>query len=69
MFWLFVGKPGFDWGHPLFRQEPTYMVYEQLRAMGRAAKLVGLNKKQIRDIFWNNAIRLIRSIRQAQKTV
>lgn len=66
-FWVFVGKPDFDWGHLLYHQEPTYVIYEQLRAMGRAAKLLGLSKKQIRDIFWNNAIGLLKELRRAKK--
>ncbi len=69
LFWSLVGRPGFQWRADFLLTQPTFVVYEQLRAMSRAARLVGLGKRDIRNIFWNNAIRLIRSIRQAQKTV
>lgn len=69
LFWSLLGRQGFQWRAGVLLTQPTFVVYEQLRAMSRAAKLVGLGKRDIRNIFWNNAIRLIRSIRQAQKTV
>ena len=69
LFWVLVGRPGFYWGDPRHIIQPTFVVYEQLRAMSRAAKLVGLPKRDVRNIFWNNAVRLIREIRQAEKNV
>ena len=38
----------------------TSVLYEQLRALRRAAHSVGLNKVQIEDIFYNNAIQLLK---------
>lgn len=37
----------------------TFVRYEQLRAMRRAAKRLGLGRAQIEDIFCNNARRLV----------
>ena len=40
----------------------TFYIYEQLRAMRRAARLHGLTRSQIEDIFFNSADRLVRSV-------
>ena len=64
LFWLLVGQPGFLWGDERHCVQPTFVVYEQLRAMARAARLVGVGKKDIHNIFWNNAIRLLKEIRK-----
>ena len=63
-FWEMIGRSGYKWTVPkLFPWQPTFVVYEQLRAMARAARRVGLAKKDIRNIFWNNAAKLIKDIR------
>ncbi|MEA3339948.1 MAG: amidohydrolase family protein, partial [Chloroflexota bacterium] len=41
----------------------TFVRYEQLRAMRRAAKRVGLGREQIEDLFRNTARSLVRSVR------
>lgn len=41
----------------------TFVRYEQLRAMRRAALRLGLNRAQIEDLFCNTAVRLIESAR------
>ena len=38
----------------------TVVLYEQLRALRRAAYSVGLDKLQVEDIFYNNAIQLLK---------
>lgn len=63
LFWTLLGRKGYKWNTQHFTNRPTFVVYEQLRAMSRAAKLVGLGKKDIGNIFWNNAVRLIKEIR------
>ncbi len=41
----------------------TFVRYEQLRAMRRAAKRLGLNHGQIEDLFCNTARRLVQSVK------
>ena len=41
----------------------TFVLYEQLRAMRRAALQLGLARPQIEDIFCNTAARLVESVR------
>ncbi|NIA06091.1 MAG: amidohydrolase family protein [Actinobacteria bacterium] len=66
LFWLPIGRPGFQWGQGIFAMQPTFVIYEQLRAMSRAARLVSLPAKDIRRVFWDNAVGLIKSIRQSK---
>lgn len=40
----------------------TFVRYEQLRAMRRATKRIGLNRGQIEDVFCNTARRLVGSV-------
>ena len=42
--------------------ELTFYLYEQLRAMRRAAIRLGLTRKQIQDIFFTTGDRLVRSV-------
>ena len=42
--------------------ELTFYLYEQLRAMRRAALRLGLTREQIQDIFFNTGDRLVRSV-------
>ena len=62
LFWDVVDWTYFARPESKFLREPTFVIYEQLRAMSRAAKLVGLSKKNIREMFWGNAMRLLKSI-------
>jgi predicted TIM-barrel fold metal-dependent hydrolase len=41
----------------------TFVLYEQLRAMRRAALRLGLTRAQIEDLFYNTAARLVESAR------
>lgn len=41
---------------------PTFVRYEMLRAMRRAAMNQGFSKKQMKDLFYNNAVRLVSSV-------
>ena len=43
----------------------TFYLYEQLRAMRKAALRIGLTRKQIEDIFFTTADRLVGSVAQA----
>jgi amidohydrolase family protein len=45
----------------------TFTRYEQLRAMKRAAKRLGLTREQNEDLFHNTAARLIASVRKSEK--
>lgn len=65
--WVLVGRVGFPWKSGTHLTQPTFVAYEQLRAMSRAAKIVGLGRKDIRDIFWNNAVKLLEQIRQERQ--
>ena len=67
LFWSLIGRLGYQWKQGHFLIQPTFVIYEQLRAMSRAAKLVSLSKRDIGNIFWNNAVSLIKDIRQANK--
>ncbi len=58
---------GASWGDltPTTNQlggELTFYLYEQLRAMRRAALRLGLTRKQIQDIFFTTGDRLVRSV-------
>ena len=68
LFWSMVGGSAFNWGRKPFPIQPTFVIYEQLRAMSRAAKMVNLSKRDIGNIFWNNATALIKDIRQARRS-
>lgn len=46
----------------------TFVRYEQLRAMRRAAKRLGLGPGQIEDLFHNTAARLVESVRAGAGT-
>jgi len=41
----------------------TFMVYEIILAIRRASERVGLSREQLRDIFYNNGMALINSVR------
>lgn len=40
----------------------TFMLYESIRAFQEAARRVGLSREDVRDVFCNNAARLLRGI-------
>jgi len=41
----------------------TFMAYEIILAIRRAAERIGLNKKQIRDIFYENGAAILRKVK------
>lgn len=43
----------------------TFVRYEMLRAMKRAARYAGLTRSQIEDVFYNNAARLVEDARNS----
>ncbi|MDD5677226.1 MAG: amidohydrolase family protein [Kiritimatiellae bacterium] len=45
----------------------TFFMYEELAAFQRAARAVGLARADIKDVFFNNADRIIRNARQGRK--
>ncbi len=67
LFWVPLDHGLFKWNRSLFQIQPTFVIYEQLRAMSRAAKLVGVSKKDIRRIFWDNAVKLLKGIGRDSK--
>ena len=46
----------------------TFYLYEQLRAMRKAALRIGLTRKQIEDIFFSTADRLVGSVAETMKS-
>ena len=63
---------GSNWGDltPSTNQlggELTFFLYEQLRAMRRAAIRLGLTRKQIQDIFFTTGDRLVRSVAESMQ--
>lgn len=55
-FWM--QKETLDWDHAISRTEPTLVGLESLRALKSASDLMGLNKSDIQNIFYYNAMRL-----------
>jgi hypothetical protein len=47
----------------------TFVRYEMLLAMKRAARHSGYDRNRIEDLFYNNAVRLIRETRRDLDTV
>lgn len=45
---------------PADGNEATFVCYEQLRAMKRAAIMAGLSPQDLKHVFWDNAIRIYR---------
>ena len=54
----YKGNPDLEHCNP----EPTFVCYEALRCMKQAAETLGLNHAQIRDIFYNNAVRFLKEL-------
>jgi hypothetical protein len=49
------------------RSQMTFVRYEQLRAMRRAAQRLGLSRAQVEDLFFNTAARLVESARDGSR--
>ncbi len=58
---LHEGNHSFDLSH--CDSQMTVVLYEQLRALHRAVYDVGLDKNQVEDIFYNNAIHLLKKVK------
>ncbi len=43
----------------------TFMMYEEIIALSKAARRAGLSRKDIEDIFYNNAMRIIKKAQRA----
>ena len=59
---LHEGNHSFDLSH--CNSQMTIVLYEQLRALRRSIHDVGLDKSQIEDIFYNNAIQLLKTCKK-----
>ena len=61
--WAFVGErtPGLDLSH--CDPRATFVCYESLRALRRAALALDVPEAEIEDIFWNNAAELVERVR------
>ncbi len=59
--WAFLSETNHSLGLAHCNPQMTFVRYEQLRAMRRAALRLGLTRAQIEDIFYNTAARLIQS--------
>ncbi len=42
----------------------TFFIYEELAAFGRTARAIGLSDADLRDVFYNNAARMLRRARR-----
>lgn len=61
--WAYLGpeNQSLDLSH--CNAQMTFTRYEQLRAMRRACRRVGLSRSQVEDLFCNTALRLVESVR------
>ena len=59
--WAFLSEKNHKLGLSHCNPQMTYVVYEELRAMRRAAIRLGLSRTQIEDMFYNTAARLVES--------
>jgi len=66
--WAFLSEKNHSLGLSHCNPQMTFVRYEQLRAMRRAAISLGLTRGQIEDLFCNTAMRLIQSVRAAVQT-
>jgi glutamate-1-semialdehyde 2,1-aminomutase len=60
--WAFLSETNHSLGLAHCNPQMTFVLYEQLRAMRRAAMRLGLTRSQIEDIFYNTAARLVQSV-------
>lgn len=58
--WAFLHEKNHSLGLTHCNPQMTFVLYEQLRAMRRAAMRLGLNRPQIEDLFYNTAARLVK---------
>ncbi len=60
--WAFLSETNHSLGLSHCNPQMTFVLYEQLRAMRRAALRLGLTRAQIEDIFHNTAAQLVQSV-------
>ena len=61
--WAFLGENNHSLNLAHVNPQMTFVRYEQLRAMRRAALRLGLSRGQIEDLFCNTAARLVAEVR------
>jgi glutamate-1-semialdehyde 2,1-aminomutase len=61
--WAFLSETNHTLGLTHCNPQMTFVLYEQLRAMRRAAMRLGLTRLQVEDLFHNTAVRLVQSAR------
>jgi glutamate-1-semialdehyde 2,1-aminomutase len=61
--WAFLSEKNHSLGLSHCNPQMTFVRYEQLRAMRRAARSLKLSREQIEDLFGNTAMRLVQSVR------
>lgn len=59
--WAFLSEKNHALDLSHVRPQMSFVLYEQLRAMRRAAMRLGLNRAQVEDLFCNTAARLVQS--------
>jgi len=64
--WCFLSEKNHSLDLSHCQEQMTFTRYEQLRAMRRAALRLGLTPTQIEDLFYNTAMQLVQSVRDAQ---
>jgi glutamate-1-semialdehyde 2,1-aminomutase len=62
--WSYLSEKNHSLGLSHCNPQMTFVLYEQLRAMRRAAMRLGLTPTQIEDLFCNTAARLVESARR-----
>jgi glutamate-1-semialdehyde 2,1-aminomutase len=67
--WAFLSESNHSLNLSHCNPQMTFVRYEQLRAMRRAVRHFGLDRRQIEDLFYNTAVRLIQSARCYSETV
>jgi predicted TIM-barrel fold metal-dependent hydrolase len=63
--WAYLSETNHALGLAHCNPQMTFVLYEQLRAMRRAAIRLGLTRTQIDDLFYNTAARLVQSARHS----
>jgi glutamate-1-semialdehyde 2,1-aminomutase len=59
--WAFLSEDNHSLGLSHCNPDMTYVRYEQLRAMRRAANRLRLDRSQVEDLFCNTAVKLVQS--------
>ncbi len=62
--WTFITEDKFSFKESFGKVKPTFLLYEELRALKRAAQRANLLNEEIEDIFYRNAERILSSNRK-----